>query len=139
MALSRMDTKSPASNKSASNFASVAGKINHLEDLIDEVQSGMNEERLGAENILNSMITIEGTTNDITSASSHMKGQSEQVFEGIRALNSLAESTMNKSTNVTARMEEMRNTAEATATASDRNLSATNKVSDMINGFSTSK
>ena len=99
----------------------------------------MNEERLGAENILNSMITIEGTTNDITSASSHMKGQSEQVFEGIRALNSLAESTMNKSTNVTARMEEMRNTAEATATASDRNLSATNKVSDMINGFSTSK
>lgn len=128
-----------SSNKSASNFASVAGKINHLEDLIDEVQSGMNEERLGAENILNSMITIEGTTNDITSASSHMKGQSEQVFEGIRALNSLAESTMNKSTNVTARMEEMRNTAEATATASDRNLSATNKVSDMINGFSTGK
>ena len=46
---------------------------------------------------------------------------------------------MNKTTNVTARMEEMRNTAEATATASDRNLSATNKVSDMINGFSTSK
>ena len=128
-----------SSNKSASNFASVAQKINHLEELIVEVRSGMNEERLGAETILNSMITIEGTTNDITSASSHMKGQSEHVFEGIRALNALAESTMNKSVNVTARMEEMKATAEATATASDRNLSATNKVSDMINGFSTSK
>ncbi len=128
-----------SSNKSASNFASVAEKIKHLEELINQVQSGMNEERLGAENILNSMITLEGTTNDITSASSHMKGESELVFEGIRALNELAESTMNKSTNVTARMEEMKNTAEATSTASDRNLSATNKVADMINGFSTGK
>lgn len=128
-----------SSNKSASNFASVAEKIKHLEELINQVQSGMNEERLGAENILNSMITLEGTTNDITSASSHMKGESELVFEGIRALNELAESTMNKSTNITARMEEMKNTAEATSTASDRNLSATNKVADMINGFSTGK
>ena len=128
-----------SSSKSAKNFASVAEKINHLEQLIDEVQAGMNEERLGAENILNSMITLEGTTNDITSASSHMKGQSEHVFEGIRALNELAESTMKKSNNVTVRMDEMKETAEAAVTASDRNLSATSKVSDMINGFSTGR
>jgi len=126
-----------SSNKSALNFASVAEKIKHLEELIDQVQSGMNDQRHGAENILNSMLTLEGTTSDITSASSHMKGESEHVFEGIRALNELAESTMNKSTNVTVRMEEMKNTAEATAKASDRNLSATSKVADMINGFST--
>ena len=126
-----------SSNKSSRNFASVGEKIKHLQQLIDEVQSGMNEERIGAENILNSMMTLEGTTKDITSASAHMKGESENVFEGIRALNSLAESTLNKSTNVTQRMEEMKSTAEAAATASDRNLSATNKVADMINGFST--
>ena len=84
------------------------------------------------------MLTLEGTTKDITSASSHMKGESERVFEGIRALNTLAESTMNKSNNVTIRMDEMKATAEAAVTASDRNLSATNKVADMINGFSTS-
>ena len=128
-----------SSNKSSRNFASVGEKIKHLQQLIDEVQSGMNEERIGAENILNSMMTLEGTTKDITSASAHMKGESENVFEGIRALNSLAESTLNKSTNVTQRMEEMKSTAEAAATASDRNLSATNKVADMINGFSTGK
>lgn len=128
-----------SSNKSANNFASVTAKINHLQQLIDEVQAGMNEERIGAENILNSMITLEGTTKDITSASAHMKGQSELVFEGIRALNTLSESTMNKSNNVTERMDEMKLTAEAAVTASDRNLSATSKVADMINGFSTGK
>ena len=128
-----------SSTKSANNFASVTQKINHLQQLIDEVQSGMNEERIGAENILNAMLTLEGTTKDITSASAHMKGESEHVFEGIRALNTLSESTMNKSNNVTVRMDEMKSTAEAAVTASDRNLSATSKVADMINGFSTSK
>ncbi len=128
-----------SSDKSSKNFTSVGEKIKHLQQLIDEVQSGMNEERIGAENILNSMITLEGTTKDITSASAHMKGESENVFEGIRALNDLAESTLYKSNNVTQRMEEMKSTAEAAATASDRNLAATSKVADMINGFSTSK
>ena len=126
-----------SSDKSSKNFASVGEKIKHLQQLIDEVQAGMNEERIGAENILNSMITLEGTTKDITSASAHMKGQSENVFEGIRGLNILADSTLNKSNNVTQRMEEMKSPAEAAVTASDRNLSATSKVADMINGFST--
>ena len=128
-----------SSDKSSKNFASVGEKIQHLQQLIDEVQAGMNEERIGAENILNSMLTLEGTTKDITSASAHMKGESENVFEGIRALNNLAESTLYKSNNVPQRMEEMKSTAEAAATASDRNLSATSKVADMINGFSTGK
>ena len=128
-----------SSDKSSKNFASVGEKIQHLQQLIDEVQAGMNEERIGAENILNSMLTLEGTTKDITSASAHMKGESENVFEGIRALNNLAESTLYKSNNVTQRMEEMKSTAEAAATASDRNLSATSKVADMINGFSTGR
>ena len=128
-----------SSKRSSRNFESVGNKIKHLQQLIEEVQGGMNEERIGAENILNTMLTLEGTTKDITSASAHMKGESEQVFESIRILNSLAESTMDKSNNVSFRMEEMKSTAEAAVSASDRNLSATNKVSDMINGFSTSQ
>ncbi len=128
-----------SSNNSSKTFTSVTDKIQKLEELISEIRSGMKEERQGAEDILNSMVALEGTTNDITSASSHMKGQSEHVFEGIRALNDLAESTMNKSSNVSIRIDEMRNTAEAVVAASDTNLTATSKVSDMINGFSTTR
>ncbi len=128
-----------ASKKSSKNFESVGSKIKHLQQLIEEVQAGMNEERTGAENILNTMFTLEGTTQDITSASAHMKGESEQVFESIRILSSLAENTREKSNTVSIRMDEMKNTSEAAVAASDRNLNATNKVSDMINGFSTSR
>ena len=128
-----------SSKKSTSNFASVSQKIKHLEQLISEVQTGMNEERRGAENILNDMLTLEGTTKDINAASSQMKGQSASVFEGIRLLKALAEKTFDQSNTVTTHMEEMKNTAQAAMNASDRNLAATNKVADMINGFATEK
>lgn len=128
-----------SSKKSTSNFASVSQKIKHLEQLISEVQTGMNEERRGAENILNDMLTLEGTTKDINAASSQMKGQSASVFEGIRLLKELAEKTFDQSNAVTSHMEEMKNTAQAAMNASDRNLAATNKVADMINGFATEK
>ena len=126
-----------SSKKTSTNFASVSNKIQHLEQLITEVRDGMNEERLGAENILNAMITLEGTTKDINSASSHMKGESESVFEGIKVLRELAEKTHQQSDSVTTQMTEMKETAQAAVNASDRNLSASSKVSDMINGFTT--
>ncbi len=125
-----------SSKMSSANFSSVSAKIRHLQQLITEVQQGMNEERLGAENILNSMITLEGTTKDITAASSHMKGESNSVFEGIRVLNELAEKTHSQSDTVTSHMQEMKESAQEAVSASDRNLQASGKVSDMINGFS---
>ena len=128
-----------SSKKSAANFASVSEKIMRLEQLISEVQGGMNEERIGAENILNAMVTLEGTTKDINQASAHMKGESAQVFDDIQMLKELAEKTHSKSSDVTTQMSEMKETASAAANASARNLSATSKVSDMINGFSTGK
>ena len=126
-----------SSKKTSTNFASVSNKIRHLEQLITEVRDGMNEERLGAENILNAMLTLEGTTKDINSASAHMKGESEAVFEGIKVLRELAEKTHQQSDSVTSYMTEMRDTAQAAVNASDRNLSASSKVADMINGFTT--
>lgn len=126
-----------SSKKSAANFASVSQKIMHLEQLISEVQQGMNEERSAADNILNAMITLEGTTTDINQASAHMKGESAAVFESIRILQELAEKTHSKSTQVTAQMTEMKESAGAAASASDRNLTASSKVTSMINGFST--
>ena len=126
-----------SSNVAASSFASVSEKINKLELLIKEVQTGMNEERAGATDIIRAMVTLEGTTKDINSASSHMKGESESVFEDIRSLKLIAEETSRQSGFVTDQMSEMKNSATVVVAASERSLSAVNKVSGMINGFST--
>lgn len=126
-----------SSNKSSQTFASVGERITKLEQLIREVQSGMDEERNGADNILSTMATLKGTTKDITSSSGQMKDESQKVFSGIQNLKNLADTTYQKSSRVNENMDEMRNTAEAAVSASDRSLDATSKVSDMINGFTT--
>ncbi|MCR5063261.1 MAG: hypothetical protein K6A89_08270, partial [Treponema sp.] len=128
-----------SSNKSSQTFASVGEKITKLEQLIREVQSGMDEERNGADNILSTMTTLKGTTKDITTSSGQMKDESQKVFSGIQNLKNLADTTYQKSSHVNENMDEMRNTAEAAVSASDRSLDATSKVSDMINGFTTVK
>ncbi len=68
-----------------------------------------------------------------------MKDESQKVFSGIQNLKNLADTTYQKSSRVNENMDEMRNTAEAAVSASDRSLDATSKVSDMINGFTTVK
>lgn len=128
-----------SSNKSSQTFASVGSRITKLEQLIKEVQYGMNEERSGADNILNTMMTLKGTTKDITTSSSQMKDESQKMFKGIQNLKNLANETYQKSSRVNDYMDEMRNTAEDAVNASDRSLDATNKVYDMINGFTTVK
>ena len=128
-----------SSNKSSQMFASVGEKITKLEQMIHEVQNGMNEERAGADNILSTMMTLQGTTKDITTSSAQMKSHSQDVFSVIQALKVLADTTYKKSNSVNKNMDEMKGTAEAAVSASDRSLNATNKVSDMINGFTTGK
>ena len=101
-----------SSNKSSQMFASLGQKITELERLLHEVQNGMDEERSGAENILSTMMTLQGTTNDITSSSSQMKEESQKVFSGIQSLKALAETTYQKSSKVNENMDEMKNSAD---------------------------
>lgn len=128
-----------SSQQSSKMFDGVGQKINQLERLIKEVQNGMDEESRGAENIMNTMETLDGTTKDITKASHQMRGESEKVFSGIQNLKELASTTYQKSATVTLNMSDMKNTAQAAVTASERSQNATAKVSKMINGFTADK
>ncbi|MCR4734405.1 MAG: HAMP domain-containing protein [Treponema sp.] len=128
-----------SSDQTSKMFAAVGDKINQLERLIKEVQNGMNEESRGAENIIETMHTLDGTTKDITSASTQMRTESGNVFEGIKNLKDLATNTYQKSATVTFNMSDMKNTANAALTASEQSLEASNKVYEMINGFTTKK
>ncbi|HAK68822.1 MAG TPA: hypothetical protein DCM57_04070 [Treponema sp.] len=123
------------SKESADAFDRVGTKINQLEDLIKEVRTGMQEQNAGVENILGSMKRLDSTTRDITDASLHIKNASSKVFTNVHDLQGIAEQTKNRSGAVSGDMELMERMAIAVAEASGRNLDATKKVSDMINGF----
>ncbi len=124
-----------SSKKSAESFERVGSKISQMDDLIKEVQSGMQEQNAGVDNILQMMKTLDSTTNEITSASAHMKIASAKLSTNMQALKDLSLETHNRSSEISSGMTEMRTQSEDAMRATERNVSATQKVSDLINGF----
>ena len=124
-----------SSKQSASSFESVGNKIGELNNLMQEVQGGMQEQSIGVSSILESMKKLDSTTHEITSASSQMKNVSENMVSNIKSLNILADTTQTKSGIVNQNMNDMKEAALNAESASDRNRSAADKMASMINGF----
>ena len=95
----------------------------------------MSNQNSSVENILGSMEMLDNTTKDITSASSQIKKSSANVLSNVQDLQSIASITREKSLSVSTDMSEMENATVSAANASEKNQAATQKVSEMINGF----
>lgn len=124
-----------ASAKSGEAFSGVGQKIMQLDNLMKEVQAGMEEERSGVQNILDTMRTLEGTTRSINEFSGEMKQASEKVFDEISELKEIAESTRGRSSEVASGMEQMKKSAQNAVEAGLRNKDASQSVVDMVSGF----
>ncbi len=124
-----------SSNNSSLAFDNVGLKIGQMDNLMREIQAGMSEENSGVENILQTMKTLDSTTQAITNASSTMKKESTLVFTEINNLQRLAENTLDHSKHAAGNMEEMKHAAEEAVHASKTTCEATNNVTSMITGF----
>ena len=124
-----------SSKRSADSFDSVGTKINQLDSLIHQVQEGMSEQESGVNGILQTMKTLNSTTCDITTASSHIKEASSKVFSNVRQLQTLSRNTSDRSMAVQENMTAMRQAAQVVVDASGRSLAAVHNMAERINGF----
>ncbi len=127
-----------SSQDSSTAFENVGSKITELSNLMGEVKGGMDDEAVGVENILNTMKTIDGTTEGISRASEQMKSESHSLYEEIARLREQASVTKEKSQIVAASMEEMHSVAESAVNATGSNKDAADSVLKMVNGFKIS-
>ncbi len=123
------------SQKSAGSFERVGTKINQLDGMIKEMRNGMEKQGHGIENILSTMNTLNSTTADITRASSHMNITSVKVVSNVADLHQMAMETYENSEAVSRDLEDMKVTAEEAIKATNINSQVSEKVSNMINGF----
>ena len=124
-----------SSKKSADAFERVGSKISQMDGLIKEVQTGMQEQDAGVANILQTMKTLDSTTSDINNASTHMKTASSKLTSSMKTLRELSAQTQNRSSTVSNGMSEIKSMSEEAMRAAERNVDATDKVSDLITGF----
>ena len=102
---------------------------------MQEVQSGMEEEMLAVGEILNTVKTVNTTTDAITKASGEMKTESSSLFQNIEELKKIAVATHERSNNVSASISEMKDTAQTAVDASQLNLDSAASVIEMVKGF----
>ncbi|MCQ2596858.1 MAG: methyl-accepting chemotaxis protein [Treponema sp.] len=125
-----------SSQKSTKAFESLNDKIGNMNMLIQEVETGMAEQKDSAGNILTTMGILKNTTEEITNASSHMKNSSENVVHSARTLQDISEETFNESEMIKENMQNMAESAREAVQATDKNLESSTAISDLINGFS---
>lgn len=124
-----------SSNNSAKSFSSVESQILNMNKHMQEVQSGMEEEMLAVGEILNTVKTVNTTTDAITKASGEMKTESSSLFQNIEELKKIAVTTHERSNNVSASISEMKDTAQTAVDASQLNLDSAASVIEMVKGF----
>ena len=128
-----------SSKLSAEAFDCVSDRISHLDNLMMEIQSGMQEESAGVADILNAMKTIDTTTHDVTEASVHMKNVSTDVFKQIKELQDMSNEALLKSSIIAGTISEMQQTAVTVSDASEQNAESARKFISMLDGFKIEK
>ena len=125
-----------SSEQSSEAFMSVGMKINSMDRVVSEIKTGMVEEKAGVENILDMMHTLENTTSAITSAANTMKGESGKLFNSINSLKETSVHTHEKSVHIATKMTSMISVAEQAVSASSESKDATEKVVELVAGYS---
>jgi methyl-accepting chemotaxis protein len=128
-----------SSKLSAEAFDCVSDRISHLDNLMMEIQSGMQEESAGVADILNAMKTIDTTTHDVTEASVHMKNVSTDVFKQIKELQDMSNEALLKSSIIAGTISEMQQTAVTVSDASEQNAESARKFISMLDAFKIEK
>ena len=128
-----------SSKLSAEAFESVGNRIQQLDNLMLEIQNGMQEESAGLANILDAMKTLDNTTHDVTQASSHMKTVSSDVFNQIKELQNMSNEALLKSSIIAGTISEMQQTAITVSEASEKNGESARNFIKMLDNFKIKK
>ncbi len=124
-----------SSNISVQSFTTVGSRILNMDNLMKEVKNGMDEETHAVGDILNTVRTVNSTTNAITDASNEVKSESSRLFQQINELQSIAQQTHERSTQVSSSIAEMKDTAQTAVDASQQNREAAASVIELVQGF----
>ncbi len=124
-----------SSTNSSQSFDIVGSHILEINTLMKEVKSGMDEQNSAVNNIMQTMQTLDGTTAEITEASSQMKDQSRNLFTNIDKLQGMSEETHSQANVIYNAARGVQEATEIAVDASQKNKESSDSVIQMITGF----
>lgn len=126
-----------ASKRSSDSFTAVGNKITDINKLVQDVETGMNNQRVNADNVQQKMSVLTEATSAIGEANNRMKEESKTLFAGIADVQKQSSLILEQSSTATKSLAQMQMTAEQTGIAAKQNLDASAEVSALVNSYKT--
>jgi methyl-accepting chemotaxis protein len=126
-----------SSTRSAASFDNLGERIHNLEILMDEVKAAMNEQNMGASDMLTMMKQVNAATNSISEASERMQKTSSQVFPQMDELKKTSLTVKEKTEGLSESVIKVKEYAGLSAKAAHDNEKITEKVSSLVNTYKT--
>ena len=125
------------SSASAKSFDQLGQRILNMENLLEQIRNGINEQNLGAQNILEMMQIIDNSAHTIISESEEMAQNSDYVQSSMKELHSTAENILKNTHEMVTNLNEVKDCAVTASDSAEQSLNLTTTLNDLVKGYKT--
>ena len=125
------------SGESAQSFDRLGQRISNMENMLEQIRNGINEQNLGAQNILEMMQIIDSSARTIISESEEMAQDSDYVQSSMKELHTSAESILENTHQMVDNLNEVKNCAVVASNSSEQSLDLTTTLNSLVKGYKT--
>ena len=125
------------SGESAQSFDRLGQRISNMENMLEQIRNGINEQNLGAQNILEMMQIIDSSARTIISESEEMAQDSDYVQSSMKELHASAESILENTHQMVDNLNEVKNCAVVASNSSEQSLDLTTTLNSLVKGYKT--
>lgn len=123
------------SKSSAQSFSSLGEKIQGMDSLLSEVQTDMEKQNAGAQNILDMMTLLANATASIKESSATMKDNTLAVVGQIEELKESSQTILASGNNANEQLLKMNEFAATTTTQAEQNADLTLSVDQIVSSY----
>ena len=125
------------SGESAQSFDRLGQRISNMENMLEQIRNGINEQNLGAQNILEMMQIIDSSARTIISESEEMAQDSDYVQSSMKELHASAESILENTHQMVDNLNDVKNCAVVASNSSEQSLDLTTTLNSLVKGYKT--
>ena len=125
------------SSASAKSFDQLGQRILNMENMLEQIRNGINEQNIGAQNILEMMQIIDNSAHTIISESEEMAQNSDYVQSSMKELHSTAENILKNTHEMVTNLNEVKDCAVTASDSAEQSLNLTTTLNDLVKGYKT--
>lgn len=123
--------------ESAKSFDQLGQRILNMENMLEQIRNGINEQNIGAQNILEMMQIIDNSAHTIISESEEMAQNSDYVQTSMNELHSTAENILKNTHEMVSNLNEVKDCAVTASNSAEQSLNLTTTLNNLVKGYKT--